>query len=347
MTSRPRIPEEIKKSEGEIVGVAGYILIPGDMWIIDPYDQYKDPISRSVKYLLGRMSEGEQRRWKALFDAIPPGLKKYWGDLTGDYGLPYGWGRLWNLIFALMLGYSAMRVIAERKFTIPSDKSVSERMWARIFRLYLGTHTVYYLIEISATRIYEIQSSLAHHIISMIMFWCFRTTPEYYSLLLITPFYIHSLAWLLNDAEGDSILLAYNIANFVCIGYGMCVPVFMRDSSSAKFRIKQHTALSIATALLLISNMWSYCSSYSDDSCGTKDGSYKLGLNQFTAVVFMSAMCTTLAITSIFAVAKGGSKSYITPHRRKSILAGHEGHAAAGREAAEEVDSEPRKCGFT
>lgn len=276
--------------------------------VIDEYNVYSDPVSLGVKYLLNRSPDAVKEKFLSVIGRAPSWISNYWMHVTEDLSLPYGWARLFNLFSLISTGYTIIGAAQEGRLLL-SYKPLKGGNWVKAYRTYLMAHVIYYVLEISLTRIYEVRSCFVHHVISILLFLVIRRTPTFYIVVCALPKYVHALAWTMNDAEEDFLLLAYNVANYMCL---LICYIVMALKSGDYIRsiidIKPLVHLTLVTTSLTLVNAYTYCALYSTTKCGKLNNSRYLGFNEFTIILTLCSLLVAMVITTWITIpAKRGS----------------------------------------
>ncbi|KAI9221286.1 hypothetical protein BC828DRAFT_381407 [Blastocladiella britannica] len=174
-----------------------------------------------------------------------------------------------------MPGGYPLSAVDEQSFLLPESKQNSWPEWwaqlgprlpspAALFKLYLGAHTLLYVLELSLTRmIFYYPSFASHHACAVVLFMCVRTAHTTvwpaFSYLTVLPFAVHSFYWgtlpMTSPAAADAILGLYNLTLAV---------------ASLDFYLQQGFArrmTAVCGMALVVVNYWTYCVVYEGKWC--------------------------------------------------------------------------------
>lgn len=176
---------------------------------------------------------------------------------------------------------------------LPSTNKPSYSLLTMQYDFALITHSLFYIIEISVTDIYEQYTGmLFHHIFAIILFSLLLQDKSQYCVIMTLPFIIHQIFWILG-AQSTPLLLFYNSV-FLIVGV----------VSVLKIRIYGlECGCKAAMMCIMISciNLYIYCDYYQNTSCPTRTeylGYYRYDIAAWICLFF------TLVMTSVVGVAE-------------------------------------------
>lgn len=164
--------------------------------------------------------------------------------------------RILNFAYFVVLTLCLARLLYKKKF-LPNKKKSGVEPY---FKLVLYTHGAFYASEILISDLwYSSVDSAAHHVASLVLFYCSCRELHVVSFVYVLPYWLHAAMWTINDFS-PATMFSYNVA------LAGAIALIFHTSCKNRFQIISKTLMLAAFALLTV-NYSVYCFSYGGRLC--------------------------------------------------------------------------------
>ena len=159
-----------------------------------------------------------------------------------------------NMIWIVQISLAWLYCIKKRKFSPVSPQNERNSIFINQFFAYFFSKSIIYLTEILFSNIFLIRfERFAHHVVSFLIFFVCYREPNILSVMILTPFLLHSIRWLPIGCENE-FLYIYNISILVVL------ILMMRTSYNRRVRL--HSIRAFVPVLMYNVNAFGFAYGY-------------------------------------------------------------------------------------
>ena len=223
---------------------------------------------------------------------------RYLGYMFLDYRhhamFPDDFHKIYSSVWLLQSILLLVSSVLSNRFLPSSHPPNSNSILSAQYDFALITHTLFYLIELSITNMYEVYTGmLFHHIFAIILFAFLLKYKSYYCASTTLPFIMHQVFWL-DGADSIPMLICYNI-------------VLMTTAILSIIKIKVYLlncGLSVSVMCLMIVsvNLYIYCDSMPNSVCPKRTsylGDYQYDLTAWVVSFYFIVLSSTLSFSRV------------------------------------------------